>query len=239
MGIRERARRRIRELIGRRNEKSNASSTDSEVHHKSEVKEESRKENYLHGTVSERHNESHTRPTQTTDSIDENTNVEAVTPSTSPQLQKPSTEPQKRTISVKQDDNVPVFQVTAQENAEYESDYVSNDAPTRLAHHAATVDSNTTFKVTVQVPDGEPLSFDCLEGEFVLDAADRSGLELPYSCRSGGCLCCAARVVSGKVQQAEQYVLEPDHLNQGYVLLCCCTIESDAQFVGHQEDNID
>ncbi|MEC8379206.1 MAG: 2Fe-2S iron-sulfur cluster-binding protein [Myxococcota bacterium] len=239
MGIRERARRRIRELIGRRNEKSNASSTDSEVHHKSEVQEESRKENYLNGQVRERRNVSPTRPTQTTDSIDENIKVETVTPSTSPQLQKSSTEPQKHTTPVKQDNDVPVFQVTAQENAEYESDYVSNDAPTRLAHHAATVDSNTTFKVTVQVPDGEPLSFDCLEGEFVLDAADRSGLELPYSCRSGGCLCCAARVVSGKVQQAEQYVLEPDHLNQGYVLLCCCTIESDSQFVGHQEDNID
>ena len=79
MGIRERARRRIRELIGRRNEKSNASSTDSDVHHNPEVKEESHKENYLHGKVSEKHNVSQTRPTQTTDTIDETTNKEPKT----------------------------------------------------------------------------------------------------------------------------------------------------------------
>ena len=83
------------------------------------------------------------------------------------------------------------------------------------------------------------LHFKCQDGEFILDAADRSGLELPYSCRSGGCLCCAARVVSGQVQQAEQYVLEDEHLEQGFVLLCCCTVTGDAHFIGHQEDNID
>ena len=196
MGIRDRARRRIRTLLGQSPQKK----------------------------------------TESNDSV----SVPAPAP-TPPPTPKPSlsNHPAESSVPPLHETASSDFQVTTQDSQSYESDYISNDAPVRLAHHAAAINSDTEYSIQIDVPNAPPLHFSCQAGEFVLDAADRSGLELPYSCRSGGCLCCAARVVSGQVQQAEQYVLEPEHLEQGFVLLCCCTVSGDAHFIGHQEDNID
>ena len=234
MGIRDRARRRIRELIGRNSGQKKTAAASSGSNQPSVKADKAvlsqqtdgpspsdSQEKALHFVPSNSTTDIKNTPTEMT-SIDEQSLKSTANQSTN----EPSS-PQ------------PSFQVTSQHASEYESDYVSNDAPTRLSHHAAAVDSGTSFQVTVDIPDGETLQFDCQEGEFILDAADRSGLELPYSCRSGGCLCCAARVISGQIEQAEQYVLEDDHLDQGFVLLCCCTIQSDSHFIAHQEDNID
>lgn len=132
------------------------------------------------------------------------------------------------------------FTVHTTETDEYVSNYMSSDAPVRLAHHADTAEeTNNEFQIKVQNPDGSLLNFRGARNEFILDAADRAGLELPYSCRSGGCLSCAAKIISGVVHQSEQYVLEQEHLDDGFVLLCCCHASSDVEFIGYQEDNID
>ena len=47
-------------------------------------------------------------------------------------------------------------------------------------------------------PSGHEIS--SRDGETVLAAALREGLVFPYSCRSGNCEICHARLVSGKVQ---------------------------------------
>ena len=80
--------------------------------------------------------------------------------------------------------------------------------------------------------------FSCEPGEFILDAADRAGFELPFSCRSGGCLSCSALLLSGKVDMGEQYVLEDEHTSAGYFLLCCSTAQTDLVVRSHQEDHI-
>ena len=41
--------------------------------------------------------------------------------------------------------------------------------------------------------------FETSDGETVLDAAERSGINLPYSCRDGICGTCKARLCSGEV----------------------------------------
>ncbi|ROO28973.1 2Fe-2S iron-sulfur cluster-binding protein [Salinisphaera orenii] len=46
---------------------------------------------------------------------------------------------------------------------------------------------------------GRETVFPCGESETVLDAAERAGWGLPYSCRKGVCSSCEARVVSGEV----------------------------------------
>lgn len=65
-------------------------------------------------------------------------------------------------------------------------------------------------------------------GERVLDAALRVRPELPYACRGGVCSTCRARVVSGAVEMAANWSLEPDELARGYVLTCQSTVTTDA-----------
>ncbi len=86
---------------------------------------------------------------------------------------------------------------------------------------------------------GQTLEFTVAPGESVLDAAERAGLELPSSCRAGGCLTCAGRVLSGQVELDEQFVLDTEHLDAGFVLLCGTRIDGPAEFLSHQQEAID
>lgn len=115
-----------------------------------------------------------------------------------------------------------------------------NDAPLRDAHLRGTF-STTENAFTVRLVNealGLDLSVPCEPGEFVLEAADRAGHELPASCRNGGCLTCAGRLVTGDTEMEEQYTLEEEHVANGFRLLCCTRVRSDAVFVTHQQDDI-
>ncbi|RIV36135.1 1,2-phenylacetyl-CoA epoxidase subunit PaaE [Micromonospora radicis] len=68
--------------------------------------------------------------------------------------------------------------------------------------------------------DGRSSSFTMRRDERVLDAALRVRGELPYACKGGVCSTCRARVVSGEVEMARNYALEPDEVAAGYVLTC-------------------
>jgi len=54
----------------------------------------------------------------------------------------------------------------------------------------------------------------------LIDAAHRSGIELPYSCKGGMCCTCRAKLVEGEVEMAVNYSLEPWELEAGFVLTC-------------------
>lgn len=58
------------------------------------------------------------------------------------------------------------------------------------------------------------------DGDSILEAAHRHGADLPYSCKSGVCCTCRAKVREGKVEMAENYSLEPWEIEAGYVLTC-------------------
>jgi ring-1,2-phenylacetyl-CoA epoxidase subunit PaaE len=57
-------------------------------------------------------------------------------------------------------------------------------------------------------------------GETVIDAGERMGLEMPYSCRGGMCCTCRAKLVSGEIDMAQNYSLKPWELAAGFVLTC-------------------
>ncbi len=59
------------------------------------------------------------------------------------------------------------------------------------------------FTITLDTPDGEK-KIECDEDTYILDAADEAGLDLPYSCRSGSCGSCAAKVANGDISQVDQ-----------------------------------
>ncbi|WP_128565725.1 2Fe-2S iron-sulfur cluster-binding protein, partial [Methylobacterium crusticola] len=70
------------------------------------------------------------------------------------------------------------------------------------------------------ITDGIATEVPVAEGEAVLDAAIRAGLDLPFSCRGGMCCTCRAKVVDGAVEMAVNYSLEPWEVEAGFVLTC-------------------
>ena len=56
--------------------------------------------------------------------------------------------------------------------------------------------------------------------ESILAAAARAGLDVPYSCRSGVCATCRARLLEGQVRMARNFALEASDLAAGFILTC-------------------
>jgi ring-1,2-phenylacetyl-CoA epoxidase subunit PaaE len=71
------------------------------------------------------------------------------------------------------------------------------------------------------VMDGRRRSFPMAPTDAsVLDAAERAGLELPFSCRSGICATCRARITAGAAVMTHNIALEPWETDAGFVLCC-------------------
>ncbi len=56
--------------------------------------------------------------------------------------------------------------------------------------------------------------------ESILAAAARAGLDVPYSCKSGVCATCRARLLHGQVRMDRNFALEPGEIAAGFVLTC-------------------
>ena len=76
------------------------------------------------------------------------------------------------------------------------------------------------FAIATIIHDGKTNEVPIAEGEAVLEAGLRAGLNLPWSCRGGMCSTCRARLREGQVTMAQNYALEPWELAAGYVLTC-------------------
>ncbi|GAB3648270.1 1,2-phenylacetyl-CoA epoxidase subunit PaaE [Ramlibacter alkalitolerans] len=58
------------------------------------------------------------------------------------------------------------------------------------------------------------------EQPSILDAASAAGLEVPYSCTSGVCGTCRAKLVEGQVRMERNFALDKKEVAAGYVLTC-------------------
>lgn len=99
------------------------------------------------------------------------------------------------------------------------SERFSTGAPAVLRIRPA-AEVETPYAVAAIVADGVRTEVPVAEGETVLDAALRAGLDLPYSCRGGMCSTCRARMADGAVRMDVNYGLEPWETEAGYVLTC-------------------
>ena len=116
-----------------------------------------------------------------------------------------------------------------------------NDAPTRAAHLRPTFGTTeSAYQVHVySEPEKLDIRFPCEPGEYIVEAAERAGFELPSSCRNGGCLTCTGKLMAGEADIVEdQYVLEDHQIAAGFRLLCITTPRSDVVFMSHQQEEL-
>ncbi|ETW98265.1 MAG: ferredoxin [Candidatus Entotheonella factor] len=81
------------------------------------------------------------------------------------------------------------------------------------------------FTITLANQGGQ--SFEVDGHEPLLDTLEHHGVSLPYGCRYGGCISCAAKLLQGEVDQSEGVALNGRQLADGYVLLCVARPTSD------------
>jgi ferredoxin len=69
--------------------------------------------------------------------------------------------------------------------------------------------------------------------EVILDAAERAGIGLTHSCRSGTCRACITKVLSGCVEHDPEYADELNidgfEMDDGYRLLCSAFARTDCE----------
>ncbi|WP_181802035.1 ferredoxin--NADP reductase [Streptomyces shenzhenensis] len=91
--------------------------------------------------------------------------------------------------------------------------------PTAMVHEAAGPPEPLAATVTVDLR-GERRTVPQRPGETLLQSARRAGFTPPFSCESGDCATCMARLTDGEAKMRVNNALDVDEVSEGYVLTC-------------------
>lgn len=94
----------------------------------------------------------------------------------------------------------------------------------------------TTFQVhLINKKRGIDITIPVEDNQYILEAAEDQGIDLPFSCHSGSCSSCVGKVVEGEIDQSEQVFLDDEQMAKGFALLCVTYPRSDCTIRTHQE----
>ena len=98
--------------------------------------------------------------------------------------------------------------------------FTTDDIKVEKKEEKESFDPNQESMVTIILDEESfdmPLSYG---GKSILDAALEAGADLPYACKGGVCSTCKAKITDGEVVMDLNYALEPDEVEDGFVLTC-------------------
>ena len=91
--------------------------------------------------------------------------------------------------------------------------------------------SGKMFKVRFLAAGGDSREIECPDNVYILDEAEKKGIDLPATCRGGICGACVARVVKGSVDQSDipdlEFTVSEQEQKDGMALLCMARATSD------------
>ncbi len=76
-----------------------------------------------------------------------------------------------------------------------------------------------TEEIVIEL-DGKTTTATYRNGDTLLQTARSTGLQAPYSCETGSCGTCMARILHGSARMVNNDALEDDEVAEGYVLTC-------------------
>jgi ring-1,2-phenylacetyl-CoA epoxidase subunit PaaE len=111
----------------------------------------------------------------------------------------------------------------AEKNIHYEL-FASSAADAKAViekHHARALAMGGKVSQVRVVSDGRSSRFElAADGENILDAGLNNGMDLPFSCKGGVCSTCKAKLVEGQVDMDITHGLEPEEIENGFILTC-------------------
>jgi ring-1,2-phenylacetyl-CoA epoxidase subunit PaaE len=88
-------------------------------------------------------------------------------------------------------------------------------------HHARALEYKGLVSEVSILSNGREYAFELsTDGENILDAGLRNGVDLPFSCKGGVCATCKARLIEGKVDMDLNQALRTEEIENGYILTC-------------------
>ena len=100
----------------------------------------------------------------------------------------------------------------------FELFFADSAAPKHVVSSDETIEDGNTVGIILDGSEREIIMDPTRE--TVLSAAQRNGLDLPFSCAGGMCCTCRCKVVDGQADMDANYSLQKWEVEQGFVLAC-------------------
>ena len=81
--------------------------------------------------------------------------------------------------------------------------------------------------ITITIANQDNANYQVKGRKPLLDELRDQGVDLPYGCKYGGCITCAAKLIEGEVDQRAQVALNNRQIKDGYIVLCVAWAKTD------------